>query len=71
VQRFLYLNETGSLSVTDTHDNASIDDFVFTNICELQSRNIQLAEEVERLRSEQEKAIENYHNSEFVLFLIP
>uniref|UniRef100_A0A915N3Q8 Uncharacterized protein n=1 Tax=Meloidogyne javanica TaxID=6303 RepID=A0A915N3Q8_MELJA len=55
IQRFLYLFEKGSLSYNDSLLNESIadDDYLFANISELQSKNIQLAEEVERLRGEQ------------------
>uniref|UniRef100_A0A915M9A7 Nucleoprotein TPR n=1 Tax=Meloidogyne javanica TaxID=6303 RepID=A0A915M9A7_MELJA len=69
IQRFLYLFEKGSLSYNDSLLNESIadDDYLFANIGELQSKNIQLAEEVERLRGEQDKAIENYHNTEIEL----
>ena len=70
MQRFLYLSEKGSLSFNDIllNDNTADDDYLFSNISELQSKNIQLAEEVERLRSEQEKIIENHHNSKFDFF---
>nr|CAD2135700.1 unnamed protein product [Meloidogyne enterolobii] len=69
IQRFLYLFEKGSLSYNDSLLNESIadDDYLFANISELQSKNIQLAEEVERLRGKQDKAIENYHNTEIEL----
>lgn len=69
VQRLVYLSEKVSLSYGNNllNENVADDDYLFSNISELQSKNIQLAEEVERLRSEQDKAIENYHSTEIDL----
>lgn len=65
VQRLLYVIEKGAEALDHTYmSGGSVsDECLFSNIKELQSKNIELAEELERLRYEQEKIIEDYHNT--------
>lgn len=46
--------------------NSASDSYLFSNIRELHSKNIELAEQLERLQENQDKLIENYHNSECI-----
>ena len=71
VQRLLYVVEKGAEAL-DHHNmngDSAADNYLFSNIRDLQTKNIELVEEVERLREEQQKIIENYHNSEWVKIL--
>ena len=61
MRRLLYIIEKGPESL----DAESADDvYLFSNIQELHRRNIELSGMLGRLKNNQEKAIENYHNNE-------
>uniref|UniRef100_A0A914I796 HAMP domain-containing protein n=1 Tax=Globodera rostochiensis TaxID=31243 RepID=A0A914I796_GLORO len=66
VQRLLYIIEKGPEALEHNGMNAenASDEYLFSNIRELHAKNIELAEELERLHEGQDKIIANYHNSE-------
>jgi len=70
-KRLLYVAEKGAAALDHSHMNGDSiqDQYLYSSIDELQARNLELAEELERLRDEQDKIIENYHNTEYFLFL--
>ncbi|KAL3100891.1 hypothetical protein niasHT_029312 [Heterodera trifolii] len=68
VQRLLFIVEKGPEALeynngTENGGNDS-DEYLFNNIRELHTKNIELAEALERMQENQDKIIANYHNTE-------
>lgn len=66
MQRLLYIVEKGpeALGYGEMNGSGAADDYLFSNIRELHSKNIELAEKLERLRENQDKIIQNYQSTE-------